>query len=157
MKEQLLGVQRERHAGEGEFLRVPDAFMTKESRTIFNNFAGLMDGTYQEETKFKKKETHLQRKCEWTEERVGDYLGAKIPSLLEFLENKIHLREVMGVSMFESSGKGPKHKAHVFPNKVSLEESLVNQMRIKDQYHDNIVFQSEQGDQLAYVPKNTSA
>ena len=26
----------------------------------------------------------------------GDYLGDKIPSLLEFLENKIHMREVAG-------------------------------------------------------------
>jgi hypothetical protein len=77
---------------------------------------------------------------EWTEEKVGDYLGPKIPSLLEFLENKIHMREVMGVSMFENSGKGPKHKAHIFPNKKTLEEGLDVQMRVKDQYHDNIVF-----------------
>lgn len=91
-----------------------------------------MDGSYKEKSKFQKKETHLQRKMEWTEERVDDYLGPKIPSLLEFLENKIHMRETMGVSMFESSGMGPKHKAHVHPGKRAKEESLVNQMRIKD-------------------------
>ena len=28
----------------------------------------------------------------------GDYLGRKLPSLLEFLENQIHLREIKGTS-----------------------------------------------------------
>jgi hypothetical protein len=40
---------------------------------------------------------------EWNEEKIGDYLGPKIPGLLEFLENKIYLRDTLGVSHFEKS------------------------------------------------------
>lgn len=59
MKEAMTNLQKARYGPDHEFLQVPEAFMTKESRTIFNNFAAFMDGTYQEETKFKKKGTHL--------------------------------------------------------------------------------------------------
>ena len=53
-----------------------------------------------------------------TEERVGDYLGSKIPSLLEFFENKIHLRNTMGISHFPKSLNGPKIIPHKMPKSL---------------------------------------
>lgn len=146
MREQIEQIRLEKEQATPDFLQVPEAFLTKETRTIFNNFQAIMDGTFKQKGKVRQKETHLQRKMEWTQERVGDYLGPKVPSLLEFLENRIHLREVMGVSMFENSGLGPKHKAHVLLNKKSLEESLENQMKIKDLFHSNVQFKSDEAD-----------
>ena len=81
---------------------------------------------------------------EWAEERVGDYLGPKIPSLMEFLENRIHLREVMGVSMHEGSGSGPTHRTSLGEVGPTLERQVINDLLVKDQYHDNIVFKSEE-------------
>jgi hypothetical protein len=37
------------------------------------------------------------------DESIGDYLGAKVPSLLEFIENKIYMRGILGLSHFEKT------------------------------------------------------
>ena len=62
-------------------------------------------------------------------ERKGDYLGAKIPSLLEFLENKIAMKEVLGVSQVKPSANAPKVKLHKVAPDVRQEENLVNLMK----------------------------
>jgi len=75
---------------------------------IFDNFAQIKEGSFID--KFKTRTQlggHLTRKTEWTEEKIGDYLGPKIPSLLEFFENKIHLKEVMGTSHILPSERAP--------------------------------------------------
>ena len=77
-------------------------------------------------------------------ERVGDYLGPKIPSLLEFLENKIHMKDIQGISQVPASTKGPELKPHILPNYLRQEEKLVNLMNQKNSYHTNVVFASEQ-------------
>ena len=46
---------------------------------------------------------YLEYQQEWDPERIGDYLGSKIPSLLEFLENKIYKREVTGCTKIKKS------------------------------------------------------
>ena len=48
-----------------------------------------------------KTASFLQYKQTWVEEAVGDYLGPKIPSLLEFLENKIYIRDTLGISVVQ--------------------------------------------------------
>lgn len=45
-----------------------------------------------------KKQSFLVYQQEWIPERMGDYVGPKIPSLLEFLENKINQRDSLGLS-----------------------------------------------------------
>ena len=72
----------------------------------------------------KPKASFLQYKPAWQNERVGDYVGKKIPSLLEFLENKIHMRELMGTSKVQSSGNGPQPKPHRLAKKLIQEELL---------------------------------
>ena len=56
--------------------------------------------------------TFLVKKQETVEECIGDYLGPKIPSLLEFIENKIYMRQVMGLSHVEKTEKAPDHFVH---------------------------------------------
>ena len=65
-----------------------------------------------------KKASFLQYKQIWCEERVGDYLGPKIPSLLEFLENKIYMRDTLGVSVVQPSGRGPRPLGHSMPKRL---------------------------------------
>ena len=69
--------------------------MSHESRMIYENFKNVAAGGDAALRRAKNdKKTFLQGNQEWAPERVGDYLGPKVPSLLEFLENKIHLKEV---------------------------------------------------------------
>ena len=70
------------------------------------------------------KPTFLQYNSEWAPEFKGDYLGSKIPSLLEFLENKIHMREVLGLSKIKSSKNAPKAVPHITPTSLRQEELL---------------------------------
>ena len=74
-----------------EFIGVPSNFLSKNSRKMFDPNA-KWDFTKEKKDKF------LQHNKIWREERIGDYLGPKIPSLMEFLENKIRMREVLGTS-----------------------------------------------------------
>ena len=48
----------------------------------------------------------------------GDYLGSKLPSLLEFLENQIHLRQVQGLSQVPVSDRAPPHVPHKTPKMI---------------------------------------
>ena len=86
---------------------------------IFDNFTDIRKGGKYGIRKAPKKEfTFLQGNKRMTEERVGDYLGTKIPSLLEFFENKIHLRNTMGISHFPKSLNGPKIIPHKMPKSL---------------------------------------
>lgn len=118
--------------------------MKPETKELFTHFDQIMDGTYKSKKKAFHHVSHLTRKMEWQEEGIGDYLNNKIPSLLAFLENRIHLREVYGVTMFKRSDRAPKHKPHFLSKNIALEEALTNLMHEKDKFHKNIVFESEQ-------------
>ena len=63
---------------------------------------------------------------------MGDYIGKKIPSLLEFLENKINLNELTLKSKIKSSGKGPKPIPHKLPKNLIQEELMHVIMEQKD-------------------------
>jgi hypothetical protein len=73
-------------------------------------------------------------------EEVGDYLGSKIPSLLEFMENKINLRTKLGISRIDTINKGPSTFPHFKPTGLIQEEKFINIMKHKDSFHQNIVF-----------------
>lgn len=108
---------------------------------MYDNFHFIKDGTYKEEDVVKKTGKHLTRTVNFSEEKMVDYLtDGRIPSLLEFLENKIHLRQSMGVSFFEPSVNAPQHKQHHTPRSVRQEENLITQMKEKDKHHSQIVF-----------------
>lgn len=111
---------------------------------IFDNFDAIAAGSdIGKRPLEEQKRDYLHCKQEWCEERKGDYLGAKIPSLLEFLENKIHLKEVLGVSQIDKTEAAPKSKPHYKPPGVRQEEKLVNLMMQKDSHHTNVVFESD--------------
>ena len=74
---------------------------------------------------------------------MGDYLGAKIPSLLEFMENKIQMRQIKGMTHLAAHSNEPKGINHKMNKKLFQEEKLEKLMREKDQYHTNIIFESE--------------
>lgn len=124
--------------------------MKPEAKELFAHFDQILDGTYKPKKKAFQHVNRLTRKVEWREEGNGDYLANRIPSLLEFLENRIHLREVYGVTMFKRSEKAPKHKPHFLPKNIALEEALTNLMLDKDKFHSSIVFESEQPLDQAY-------
>jgi len=112
---------------------------------IFDNFKAISAGSDDVLRRAPDEEkTFLHGRQEIVPERVGDYLGPKIPSLLEFLENKIHMKEVQGISQIPASTKGPELKPHTLPNYLRQEEKLVNLMNQKNSYHTNVVFASEQ-------------
>lgn len=82
------------------FIAVPDWFMTKASRLMFD------EEWHPGQNPVKpQKRKYLKYNAKMEEECVGDYLGPKIPSLLEFLENKIRMREVNGALQTKSSIK----------------------------------------------------
>mgnify|MGYP006095880573 CR=1 FL=1 len=119
--------------------------MSHESRMIYDNFKAISAGSEDVLRRVPEEEkTFLHGRLEIAPERVGDYLGPKIPSLLEFLENKIHMKEVQGISQVPASTKGPELKPHMLPNYLRQEEKLVNLMNQKNSYHTNVVFASEQ-------------
>ena len=95
----------------------------------------------------------MVKKQEHVEECIGDYLGPKIPSLLEFIENKIYMRQIMGLSHVESSTDAPRHYMHETPEDVLQEDDLKKLMEIKDELYKHIKFQSEQ---QAYDPVSKS-
>ena len=76
-------------------------------------------------------------------ERIGDYIGAKIPSLLEFLENKIQTRDALGLSHVQKSAHAPGRVGHTRPRHVRQEEPAEKMRAIQDQFHSNVVFKSE--------------
>lgn len=84
---------------DGTFLKLPVNFMSAETSMIFDNFLAIKEGSDIGKRKVEEiKRDYLHCKQEWVVERKGDYLGPKIPSLLEFLENKIEMKEVLGIS-----------------------------------------------------------
>ena len=88
-----------RHDPDEPFLKLPSDFMSQETSIIFDNFNAIKEGSDIGKRKVEEvKRDYLHCKQEWVVERKGDYLGNKIPSLLEFLENKIAMKEVLGVS-----------------------------------------------------------
>jgi len=89
------------------------------------------------------KATFLQYQQAWAEERVGDYIGAKVPSLLEFLENRIDEREKLGKTQIKDRGVGPKPKPHRIPRNLVQEEPGDIIRGRKDFIHHNVVFKSE--------------
>ena len=75
---------------------------------------------------------------------MSDYLEKnKIPSLLEFLENKIHMRNVMGLSHFLKSSRAPDHQSHITPADVKQEDDLIALVRKKDSIFSHLTFESE--------------
>ena len=74
----------------------------------------------------------------------GDYLGPKLPSLLEFLENQIHLREIKGISQVKVSDRAPPHVPHKTPKGVLQEQSYFKIMKEKDAFHSNVIFESNE-------------
>ena len=89
------------------------------------------------------KSSFLQYELPSVPERIGDYLGPRVPSLLEFLENKISLRESLGLSHFKKSSKAPNHPEHKRPRHVRQEEGQRKMMAEKDSFHPHVVFASE--------------
>jgi hypothetical protein len=85
----------------------------------------------------------LQYKQAWAEERVGDYIGPKVPSLLEFLENRIDQRGQRGKTLVKDRGLGPKPAVHKLPRNLLQEEPAELIRARKDEIHDNVVFKSE--------------
>ena len=76
-------------------------------------------------------------------ECAGDYLNQeKIPSILEYMENKIQLRDEFGVSFIKKT-RGPANKTKAMPVQVKQEEGLYKQMSQKDTYHSHVKFDSE--------------
>jgi len=59
------------------------------------------------------------------------------------MENKITLRDKLGISHMETKNNGPKILPHFKPLGLIQEEKFVNLMRQKDGYHKNIQFKSE--------------
>lgn len=129
------------------FIAVPQTFMSKASRMMFDEewYPGQNPPKPQ-------KRKYLQFKQNMEEECLDDYLGPKIPSLLEFLENKIRMREINGELQTKSSIKKrsgecrlePIPPPHIKPVNVIQEEPLATQMRRKDVVHNIIKFESEQ-------------
>ena len=74
-----------------QFISVPDHFMSKASRHMFDE--EWKPG--QNPIKTQKRKI-LRYQKDFGEEKMDDYLGPKIPSLLEFLENKIRIRKANG-------------------------------------------------------------
>ena len=66
---------------------LPQGLFSKEAERI-------LKGEIPEYTAAGPKVSFLQYQPVWQDEKVGDYIGKKIPSLLEFLENKINLNEL---------------------------------------------------------------
>ena len=89
-------------------MNVPEGFLGEESRMLFNNFENIKaGGVVGLRIKPLVEKTFLQGNQTYVKEEVGDYLGPKIPSLLEFMENKINLRTKLGISRIETINKGP--------------------------------------------------
>lgn len=118
-----------------DFIGIPSNFLSAEARKMFDPNA-KWDFTQ------KKKDKFLQHNKIWREERIGDYLGPKIPSLMEFLENKIRMREVLGTTLV-SQNKGPKQLIHKMPKHLRQEENLLTLMKKKNDCHPEVIFESE--------------
>ena len=96
-------------------MKVPEGFLSEESRMMFNNFDTITKGSEVGLRKALIKEhTFLQGNQSYAKEEVGDYLGPKIPSLLEFMENKIYLRSKLGISHIKRKA-GPMILPHFKP------------------------------------------
>jgi len=78
------------------------------------------------------------------EEKVGDYIGGnKIPSLMEFLENKMINRQSVAKTLVPNRGYGPKPLPHRMPRCFRQDLQPKHLEKIKDSWHDNITFRSE--------------
>jgi uncharacterized protein YecE (DUF72 family) len=51
MRDQITEIRRQKEMAKPDFLQVPETFLTKETRNIFNNFEAIMDGTYRQKGK----------------------------------------------------------------------------------------------------------
>ena len=124
------------------FLKLPNEFISPQTKQLFDNFEAIYNGTYNPPKKHTspQKAGYLTCKQEWAAERIGDYLGPKIPSLLEFLENKIHQKELHGVSQVALTANSPEHKPHLMSAALRQEEDLDKLMALKDAHHSNVVF-----------------
>ena len=139
-----------------EFLAVPATFMSKASRRMFEE--EWVPGKNRPKPSKRKV---LEFKQTWLADNNDDYLGPKIPSVLEFLENKIRMRELYGVfktksSSVQRSGEvrlAPVPVPHRKPRGVIQEEPLASIMRRKDAYHKHIIFESEQQAYNPYTKK----
>lgn len=67
-----------------------------------------------------------------------DYLNRRAPSLLHFMENQIHIRDVMGLSRVKPSANAPKHAAHMKPTSVVQEPEIHRLMKEKDEHFDYV-------------------
>ena len=116
---------------ENNYLAVPAAFLSKESRQIFDPKCSDPDGGDGGQQAQKSK--FLQYNKVWEPEQVGDYLGgSKIPSLLEFLENKMFRREAIGKTQVRNRGAGPRPLPHKTPKSLRQEERPERLERCKD-------------------------
>ena len=80
----------------------------------------------------------------FAEEKVGDYIGGnEIPSLLEFLENKMVKRELAGKSLVPNRGNGPKPLRHKMPRFLRQDLQPKDLEKYKDSWHNNVTFKSE--------------
>ena len=115
---------------ENNYLAVPTAFLSKESRQIFDpkSMDDRGDGGQQAQ-----KSKFLQYNKVWDPEQVGDYLaGTHIPSLLEFLENKMVRREAIGKTQVKKRKGGPRPLPHKTPKSLRQEERPEWLERCKD-------------------------
>ena len=59
------------------------------------------------------------------------------------MENKIHLRHSLGISLVNKTKTAPDHKPHMTLISVRQEQNLRNIMLEKDGHHGSIIFESE--------------